>query len=147
MSTHLYDCLSECLSDRLRLTDRNCTLYDRRQICKLKVMSDDPLHLCLTRQQRLCLGVFYLLWYLWMAPRTNWHRSDWINCYWLIFNVFASSLRFGSSKQIVNKRANTSIELAEKKNQKRKRHIRQVERPTRKVVSFFVFSVLNANRL
>lgn len=21
-------------------------------------MSDDPLHLCLTRQQRLCLGVF-----------------------------------------------------------------------------------------
>lgn len=112
--------LSVCLSDRLCLTDRNCTLYDRRQICKLKVMSDDPLHLCLTRQQRLCLGVFYLLWYLWIAPRTNWHRSDWINCYWLIFNVFASSLRFGSSKQIVNKRANTSIELAEKKNKNEK---------------------------
>lgn len=139
MSTHLYVCLSECLSDRLRLTDRNCTLYDRRQICKLKVMSDDPLHLCLTRQQRLCLGVFYLLWYLWMAPRTNWHRSDWINCYWLIFNVFASSLRFGSSKQIVNKRANTSIELAEKKTKTKKTYTSSRETHSKSRFFFLFF--------
>lgn len=131
--------LSVCLSDRLRLTDRNCTLYDRRQICKLKVMSDDPLHLCLTRQQRLCLGVFYLLWYLWMAPRTNWHRSDWINCYWLIFNVFASSLRFGSSKQIVNKRANTSIELAEKKTSTKKTYTSSRETHSKSRFFFLFF--------